>query len=147
MEGHLWLILWIILIFTDSYYVKKKQNKKKVKKGRKSEKTWRKQPLQNYSIYFSIIIMLIKNYVSNGRPLMIDTMNNSYINWFILCLKNPKKVKIRKKVKKNPEKGKKPEKTRKSPVKAGFFQVGFFGFFRVGFFGLGFLIPTLLLWI
>jgi len=35
------------------------------------------------------------------------------------------------------------EKTRKSPVKAGFFQVGFFGFFRVGFFGLGFLIPTL----
>ena len=41
---------------------------------------------------------------------------------------------------KNP---KKPEKARKSPVKAGFFQVGFFGFFRVGFFGLGFLIPTL----
>ena len=36
-KGHLWLILWIILIFTDSYYVKKpkkgKNPKKKVKKN------------------------------------------------------------------------------------------------------------------
>ena len=87
--------------------------------------------------------MLIKSYVSNGRPLMIDTMNNTYKFTDSYYVKNPKKGKNPKIEKKSGKRWKKPEKNRKSPVKAGFFQVGFFGFFRVGFFGLGFLIPTL----
>ena len=52
MEGHLWLILWIILIFTDSYYVKNpkkgknpKIGKKNPEKGKKPEKT-RKSPVK-----------------------------------------------------------------------------------------------------
>ena len=58
----------------------------KTKKGKKTEKGKKSEKPEKNSLYriipytFAIIIMLIKSYVSNGRPLMIDTMNDSYIH-------------------------------------------------------------------
>ena len=57
-------------------------------------------------------------------------------------LKNPKKVKIRKKVKKNPEKGKKKRKNPKKPSKGWVFSGGLFRVFSGGFFRAGFFNPN-----